>query len=92
MSDTARQRFIPRLAPSPLDPQRSPDVDRRTWTAWAPPIQQRLAAVQSELETLAEARELRALTAAQERYQQHLVLREQELLAEIAALPLIASR
>ncbi|MBW8825835.1 MAG: hypothetical protein JF603_05740 [Acidobacteria bacterium] len=81
MSDTARHR-LPRLVPAGAPA--GPEVDRRVWTAWAPPVQQRLAAVRSELEDLAAAREVRALTASQERYQQHLIVREQELLEEMA--------
>ena len=52
-------------------------------TFWAPAAGRRLKAVRSELATIAELREIRGLTVAEQRYLDHLLRREVELEAEL---------
>lgn len=59
---------------------------------WAPSPDRRLAAVQAELSTLATLRDARPLSAAENRYQEHLLRREGELREEIVEEARVQSR
>ena len=59
------------------------DMAQHVSAVWAPSADRRLAAVQAEMSTLATLRSARPLSAAENRYQEHLLRREGELREEI---------
>ena len=76
------------MAGSTLNPRTSRTTGGREMAqhvsaVWAPSPDRRLAAVQAELSTLATLRDARPLSAAENRYQEHLLRREGELHEEI---------